>query len=132
MDIAVDTNSPVSPSAQLIAQIKAAVLNGQIRPGDPLPSIRQVANDLALNQKTVAKAYRLLERSAVIQTRGYRGSFIHPDAAANCSVDVNGWVDEKLQETTAELRAAGVSDPEIRTAFNRAMNGSRNGEGEKK
>lgn len=127
MDITVDVNSPVSPSAQLIAQIKAAVVSGQVRPGDPLPSIRQVANDLALNQKTVAKAYRLLERSAVIQTRGYRGSFVHPDAAANCSVDVNGWMHEKLQETTAELRAAGATDAEIRTAFNRAMNGSRNG-----
>ena len=126
MNITVDANSPVPPSAQLIEQVKAAILGGRLKPGDPLPSIRQVANDLALNEKTVAKAYRMLERSAVIQTRGYRGSFVHADAAANCSVDANGWVHDKLKETTDELRAAGASDADIRTAFNRAMNGSRN------
>jgi len=126
VDITVDANSPVPPSAQLIQQVKAAVLNGRIRPGESLPSIRQVANDLALNEKTVAKAYRMLERSGVIQTRGYRGSFVHADAAANCNVDTNGWVHEKLKEATDELRAAGASDADIRNAFNRAMNGSRN------
>jgi GntR family transcriptional regulator len=125
MKISIDINDPVAPFAQLIAQVKAAVQSGQVRPGDPLPSIRQLANDLTLNQKTVAKAYSLLERAAVIQTRGYRGSFVHPDAAANCSVDVTEWVHEKLEETIAELRAEGVTDAEIRNAFSRSMNGSR-------
>jgi GntR family transcriptional regulator len=127
MQISIDIDAPVPPFAQLIAQVKAAVQTGRIRPGEPLPSIRQLANDLALNLKTVAKAYRLLERDAVIQTRGYRGSFVHPDAAANCRVDLSEEAHEKLQETIEELRAAGVTDSEIRNAFNRSMNGSRNG-----
>ena len=127
MKISIDIDDPVPPFAQLIAQVKAAVQAGRIRPGEPLPSIRQLANDLALNLKTVAKAYRLLERDAVIQTRGYRGSFVHPDAAANCSVDLSEHAHESLQETIAELRAEGVTDSEIRNAFNRSMNGSRNG-----
>jgi GntR family transcriptional regulator len=127
MRISIDIDAPVPPFAQLIAQVKAAVQAGRIQPGDPLPSIRQLANDLALNLKTVAKAYRLLERDAVIQTRAYRGSFVHPDAAANCSVDISQQAHEKLEETIAELRAAGVTDSEIRNAFNRSMNGSRNG-----
>jgi GntR family transcriptional regulator len=125
--ISIDIDGPVPPFAQLIAQVKAAVQAGRIRPGDPLPSIRQLANDLALNLKTVAKAYRLLERDEVIQTRAYRGSFIHPDAAENCSVDMNELANERLQETIAELRAEGVTDSEIRNAFNRSMNGARNG-----
>jgi GntR family transcriptional regulator len=127
MKISIDVDDPVPPFAQLIAQVKAAVQRGRLKPGQPLPSIRQLANDLALNLKTVAKAYRLLERDAVIQTRGYRGSFVHPDAAANCSVDLSEQAHEKLRETIAELRAAGVTDSEIRNAFNRSMNGSRNG-----
>ena len=127
MKISVDIDAPVPPFAQLIAQVKAAVQAGRIRPGDPLPSIRQLANDLALNLKTVAKAYRLLERDAVIQTRAYRGSFIHPNAAANCTVDKNELANERLQETIAELRAEGVTDSEIRNAFSRSMNGSRSG-----
>jgi GntR family transcriptional regulator len=127
MQISIDIDAPAPPFAQLIAQVKAAVQTGRIRPGEPLPSIRQLANDLALNLKTVAKAYRLLERDAVIQTRGYRGSFVHPDAAANCRVDLSEQTHEKLEETIAELRAAGVTDSEIRNAFNRSMNGSRKG-----
>jgi GntR family transcriptional regulator len=107
--------------------VKAAVQSGRLRPGKPLPSIRQLANDLALNLKTLAKAYRLLERNAVIQTRGYRGSFVHKDAAANCRVDLSERAHERLQEAIAELRAQGGTDSEIRNAFNRSMNGSRNG-----
>jgi len=127
MKIAIDIDDPAPPFAQLIAQVKAAVQSGRLRPGEPLPSIRQLANDLALNLKTVAKAYRLLERDAVIQTRGYRGSFVHRDAAANCRVDLSERAYERLLETVAELRAQGVTDAEIRNAFNRSMNGGRNG-----
>ena len=68
----------------------------------------------------------MLERDAVIQTRGYRGSFVHKEAAANCRVDLGERAHERLQETIAELRAEGVTDSEIRNAFNRSMNGSPN------
>lgn len=126
MKISIDIDDPAPPFAQLIAQVKSAVQSGRLRPGQPLPSIRQLANDLALNLKTVAKAYRLLERDAVIQTRGYRGSFVHADARANSRVDLSELAHERLQETIAELRAEGVTDSEIRNAFNRSMNGSPN------
>ena len=94
----------------------------RIHPGDPLPSIRQLANDLALNNKTVAKAYRLLERDSVIQTKGYRGTFIHPDAKTNCAVDLNGWVIGNLTDTIKSFRDRGVTDSEIRIAFSNVMN----------
>jgi GntR family transcriptional regulator len=124
MKISIDIDDPAPPFAQLIAQVKAAIQSGRLRPGAPLPSIRQLANDLALNLKTVAKAYRLLERDGVIQTRGYRGSFVHADAKANARVDLGGLAHERLQETIALLRAEGVTDSEIRNSFNRAMNGN--------
>jgi GntR family transcriptional regulator len=126
MNITIDIDDPAPPFAQLITQIKAAVQSGRLRPGDPLPSIRQLANDLAINLKTVAKAYRLLERDAVIQTRGYRGSFVHADAKANARVDLGELAVESLQETVAALRADGVTDSEIRNAFSRVMSGDRN------
>jgi GntR family transcriptional regulator len=126
MKISIDIEDPAPPFAQLITQVKAAVQSGRLRPGDPLPSIRQLANDLALNLKTVAKAYRLLERDAVIQTRGYRGSFVHSDAKANSRVDLGELALERLQDAVAELRAEGVTDSEIRNAFGRAINGDRN------
>ena len=122
MEIAIDIDDSVPLFTQLIDQIKKAVLTGTIDPGEALPSIRQLANDLELNHKTVAKAYRLLERDSVIQTKGYRGTFIHPDAKANSKVDLNEWVTTKLDETVVALRDSGVTDSEIRNAFLTVMN----------
>ena len=122
MQIVIDTEHPTPPFAQLIDQIKQAVSRGQLKAGEPLPSIRQLANDLELNSKTVAKAYRLLERDSVVQSRGYRGTFVHPDGLSNSAVDLNLWVAEQLQNTISAFRKAGVTDPEINNAFRNVMN----------
>ena len=122
MEIVIDIDEPVPLFAQLIDQIKRAVLSDTLGPGDPLPSIRQLANDLDLNNKTVAKAYRLLERDSVIRTRGYRGTFVHRDAKANSTVDLNAWVVTKLRDTVQTFRDSGVTDSEIRIAFGDVMN----------
>jgi DNA-binding transcriptional regulator YhcF (GntR family) len=121
MEISIDIEDSIPLFAQLIEQIKESVLHNKINPGDALPSIRQLANDLDLNNKTVAKAYRLLERDSIIQTKGYRGTFVHPDAKANCGVNLNEWVTTKLSETVVEFRKAGVTDSEIRIAFGNVM-----------
>ncbi len=122
MEISIDLNGSDPVFAQLIGQIKAAVQSGALGPGDPLPSIRQLANDLELNSKTVAKAYRLLERDSVVETRGYRGTFVHPEAKSNSEVDLNAWVNQTLTATIAEFRKSGVTDAEIRNAFVNVMN----------
>jgi GntR family transcriptional regulator len=126
MQIVIDIEDPNPPFAQLIEQIKQAVSSGELGPGDPLPSIRQLANDLELNNKTVAKAYRLLERDSVIQSRGYRGTFVHPEGQSNSTVDLNAWALEQLQKTIATLRKAGITDPEINNAFRNVMNEQNN------
>jgi GntR family transcriptional regulator len=121
VEITVDIDNPVPPFEQLIEQIKAAVTAGVLRPGDSLPSIRQLANELELNSKTVAKAYQLLSRDSIIETKGYRGTYVHPKAKANCKFNVQEWSLRKLGETVAELRDAGVTDSEIRNAFAGAL-----------
>ena len=125
MEIIIDIEDSAPLFAQLMEQIKAAVEGKKIAPGDALPSIRQLANDLELNNKTVAKAYRLLERDNIIQTKGYRGTYIHPDAVQNCNVDLNAWVAETLDETIEKLRKSGATDSEIRIAFGNIMHTSR-------
>ncbi len=122
MQVNIDIEAPEPLFAQLIGQIKQAVLSGQLGPGDALPSIRQLANDLELNSKTVAKAYRLLERDSVVQTKGYRGTFIHQEAKANSAVDLGAWVTNELTKTIAAFRESGVTDSEIRIAFGNVMN----------
>ena len=122
MEISVDIDNPVPQFEQLIEQIKAAVTAGVLKPGDALPSIRQLANDLELNSKTVAKAYKLLERDSIIEAKGYRGTYVHPKAKTNCKFNLQEWTLRKLGETIGELREAGVTDSEIRNAFIAAIN----------
>jgi GntR family transcriptional regulator len=123
MEIVLDLEAGVPLFAQLVAQIKQAVSADELAPGDSLPSIRQLANDLELDKKTVAKAYRLLERDAIVERKGYRGTFVHPDAKAHCDVDLKAWTAAQLQSAVATLKAAGVTASEIRIAFGTVMNG---------
>ena len=117
MEITIDIDNAVPAFEQLIEQVKAAITAGVLTAGDALPSIRQLANDLELNSKTVAKAYKLLERDSVIETKGYRGTYVHPKAKTNCKFNLQEWTSRKLSEAVSELREAGVTDSEIRNAF---------------
>lgn len=121
MQITIDIDSEVPLFNQLIGEIKRVVQTGVIAPGDALPSIRQLANDLDLNNKTVAKAYRLLERDSIIQTKGYRGTFVHPQAVQNAGFDLNAWVFAKVSQVVGICRDRGATDSEIRIAFTNAM-----------
>lgn len=121
MQITIDIDSATPIFAQLVEQIKRAAGSEAISPGDPLPSIRQLANDLDVNSKTVSKAYKLLERDGVIQSKGYRGTFVHPDAKQNCQLDISRWVADELQSTIERLRGGGATDSEIRIAFSQMM-----------
>jgi GntR family transcriptional regulator len=121
MRIKIDTNRSTPLFKQLMDQIKKAVMDGLLKPDDPLPSIRQLANDLELNHNTVAKAYRILERDSVIQTKGYRGTSIHGDAIQNSTINMNDSITTKLNETIKSLRELGATDSEIRIAFSNVM-----------
>lgn len=126
MELIINTSDPVPVFSQLIDQIKKAVANGDISPGANLPSVRQLANDLDLNHNTVAKAYKHLIRDSVIQSKGYRGTFIHADAKANCNFDLNAIVTSKLSDTIKGLRDTGATDSEIRIAFSNVMKNQHN------
>ncbi|MDY0909991.1 GntR family transcriptional regulator [Microbacterium sp. CFBP9034] len=81
--IVVDPASPVPPFEQLRAQLVDAVASGEVSAGSRLPTVRRLAEDLGLAPGTVARAYRELEASGIIETRGRNGTFVstHGDAA---------------------------------------------------
>ncbi|MDP5032238.1 GntR family transcriptional regulator [Paraglaciecola sp.] len=119
--ITIDLDSADPLFNQLVKQIKQAIENKQLRPSDALPSIRQLAADLDINAKTVAKAYRLLERDNVIESKGYRGTFVRADAEKNIQVDIKAWLNQTLADDIEKYRSAGLTDSEIRIAFNAAL-----------
>jgi GntR family transcriptional regulator len=61
---------------QIVDQVKSAAASGAVRPGEPLPSIRPLAEELRVNRNTIAKAYAELESQGVIETLAGKGCFV--------------------------------------------------------
>jgi GntR family transcriptional regulator len=74
--LAVDPHDSTPIYAQLERGVRAAIATGRLKPGDQLPTVRQMAVDLQVNANTVARVYAELERSGVIETKRGVGSFI--------------------------------------------------------
>src|SRR5882724_4392222 len=71
---------------QVMEQVKHAVETGALRPGDQLPTIRKLAEDLVMNPNTVARAYRELEHEGIIELRHGSGAFIGESVAGGKKV----------------------------------------------
>jgi len=74
--VSIDPHDATPIYAQLERGLRAAIASGRLRPGDQLPTVRQLAVDLQINANTVARVYTELERAGVIETRRGVGSFI--------------------------------------------------------
>jgi GntR family transcriptional regulator len=74
--VSIDTRDATPIYAQLERSLRAAIASGRLRPGDQLPTVRQLAVELQVNANTVARVYSDLERAGVIETRRGVGSFI--------------------------------------------------------
>jgi len=76
VELRIDASSAVPIYAQVVEQLKALIASGALRPGDGLPSIRELAASLRINRNTAAKAYRQLEIEGVVVTRQGQGSAV--------------------------------------------------------
>lgn len=74
--VSIDPTDRTPIYAQLDRGLRAAIATGRLRPGDQLPTVRQLAVDLRVNANTVARVYLELERSGVLETRRGVGSFV--------------------------------------------------------
>ena len=76
MNIQINTSSPEPIYRQVARQIKLAVALGQLSEGDPMPSVRELAQRLVLNPHTVFRAYSELERQGILRTRPGAGTYV--------------------------------------------------------
>jgi len=76
MLLQVNYKSPKPVYLQVVDQIKAAAASGGVRSGEPLPSIRPLAEELRVNRNTIAKAYAELENQGIIETIPGKGCFL--------------------------------------------------------
>jgi len=105
-----DMASGVPVYRQIIDQVTAGMATRSLKPGDQLPTVRQLAVDLAINPNTVVRAYRELEIRGVLETQQGTGTFISdqepkPDDAA----DRNRRLDLIMDEFVARAGAGGFT-----------------------
>ncbi|MHA7987800.1 GntR family transcriptional regulator [Rathayibacter sp. CAU 1779] len=81
--LTIDPSLPTPIYEQLRDQLIAQISAGELVPGDKLPSVRQLANDLDLAPNTVARVYKELEASGYLVTRGRNGTTIAEDLSRN-------------------------------------------------
>src|SRR4051794_22528175 len=79
--VQLDSRDATPLYAQLDRALRAAIASGRLRPGDQLPTVRQLAVDLRINANTVPRVYVDLERAGVLETRRGVGSFVRATAS---------------------------------------------------
>ena len=108
---------------QLMEQVKHAIETGALRPGDQLPGMRPLAEELVINPNTVAKAYRELEHEGVIELRHGAGAFVAATARGKKLADKVRLAQPIVTGAIDKLRAKGLSDEEIRRLFEAELAG---------
>ena len=71
-----DFHSGLPIYTQIVNQIQSQLVNGILKPGDQLPTVRALASDLRVNFNTIARAYRILDEERIISTQQGRGTYI--------------------------------------------------------
>jgi GntR family transcriptional regulator len=108
---------------QLMEQVKHAIETGALRPGEQLPGIRPLAEELVINPNTVAKAYRELEHEGVIELRHGAGAFVSGTARGRKLADRVRAGQTIVADAVDRLRSRGLADDEIRRLFEAKLAG---------
>ena len=110
----IDYNSSEPICRQVAAQIKLLVVNGGLKPGDRLPSIRQLAKDLRINPTTVSRIYSQLAHEGVVTLRQGQGVFVAEGAVRLAPEEVRRIVGDHARNLLVEGLRQGLSIKEIR------------------
>jgi GntR family transcriptional regulator len=108
---------------QLMEQVKHSIETGALRPGEQLPGIRPLAEELVINPNTVAKAYRELEHEGIIELRQGAGAFVAGTARVRQATDKLRGGQTIVAAAIERLRARGITDDEIRRLFEAELAG---------
>ncbi|NUU62787.1 GntR family transcriptional regulator [Paenibacillus agri] len=110
MFIELDLQSETPIYAQLVDQIVEGIASGTLQPGDPLPSIRSLAEDLGINLHTVNKAYNLLKQEGLLQVHRKKGVIIQPDGMPGVTEDFEEKLRRQLRSLAAAAAVRGMSE----------------------
>ena len=113
MDIIISNSSGKPIYEQITSQIKSMILNGTLREGEALPSMRLLAKELRISVITTKRAYEDLERDGFIETVTGRGSFVAGRNLEFVREEHLRMIEEKIQDAVNLAKTAGISSGEL-------------------
>jgi GntR family transcriptional regulator len=115
LKVNLDFSSGIPIYVQIVDQVRALLLSRDLKPGDQLPTVRQLASELRVNFNTIARAYRLLDEAGLISTQRGRGTYLLDaeltDDKENFKRDS---IEAQIKTLIQSLGAQGYSVDEIR------------------
>lgn len=108
----IDFRSGLPIYTQIVNQVQAQVIGGVLKPGDQLPTVRALAEELRINFNTVARAYRILDEARIISTQQGRGTYITEIPPPN--------VTERLRKESLEALTQRYISEAMRLDFSKA------------
>jgi GntR family transcriptional regulator len=121
--IRIDPQSPEPIFEQIIFQVKGSTARGELKPGDKLPSVRELAKELAVNPNTVIRAFEALERDHVVVRRQGAGCFVTDRKSFLSSDERRRQLDNLVKRLVTEAYHLGCNPEDIRQAVDGSLTG---------
>jgi GntR family transcriptional regulator len=129
VQLSIEPNNGLPIFEQLVRQIKFAVAEGILVPGQLVPSVRALAKQLAVNPNTVQRAYQELQTEEVLESLRGRGIAVCAGAKRRCVSDRQTLLGERLNAVVEEAVRSGLEPDRLREMFERAIKQSMRNEG---
>ncbi len=113
----IDPRSPTPLWGQIAARVRVAVAAGELRPGEILPSVRELAKRLRVNPATVAQAYKELAREGFVETRHGAGTYIKEVGQARRALERRLRASDLVRRMLEDGARLGISGRELADAF---------------
>ena len=121
MQITIEPNNGIPIYEQLVRQVKYAVAEGVVVPGQVIPSVREMAKRLALNPNTVQRAYLQLQEEDVLEALRGRGMAVANGAPDRCVEARQALLANRLENVLDEALRSGLDPARVRSMFEAAL-----------
>lgn len=117
--VRIDLSSTQPLGEQIRAEIRDAIARGEVRPGESLPTVRQLAADLGINLNTVARAYRFLEAEGLVTTIRGRGTVVRSarETPVLAKRPLKDRIRRAVRQVISDARLAGLRREELEELF---------------
>ena len=121
MILEIDPANGLAIYDQVVRQLKFAVASGKLRRGDLVPSVREMAKQLAINPNTVSRAYRQLQDEEVLEPIRGLGMQVMTGAEKRCRSERKKLIASRLEGVLAEARQSGLAREEVQKLVERQL-----------